>query len=163
MSETALLTLAEFKLRSTMPPEDVDALETAYPGFLLARLVIHTAWIHARLKKRYAVPFVESIPEIARGWLTHLVTYDAYMRRGYNPGSQEDGQIKLDADMARAEVKEAADSNEGLFDLPLRADSPSASGISKGGPFGYSEQSPYVAFDLQRDTGRGEDRTRSGT
>lgn len=148
-TEESVLTLVEFRLRSTMPPEDVDALETAYPGFVAVRLLTHTAWANARLKKRYAVPFVAPVPEIVRGWVTALTTYDCYMRRGYNPGSQEDGQIKLDADMARAEIKEAADSKDGLFDLPLKADAPEASGISRQGPMGSAEASPYSWIDAQ--------------
>ncbi len=53
-------------------------------------------------------------------------------------------------------MKEAADSAEGLFELPLRADL-ETSGVSKGGPLGYTEASPYRWTDRQADDGRNED------
>jgi hypothetical protein len=161
--ETAYLTVTDFKTGSNMPDEDVDFLETAYPGYLDKRLLRVSATINALLKRLYAVPFEAPVPEIVLGWVTDIVTYDAYMKRGYNPGSQQDGQIKLDRDLAIAQIKEAGDSDEGLFDLPLRATAPEASGRTKSGPFGYSEQSPYVAFDVQVDAARNEDRARRGT
>jgi len=58
-------------------------------------------------------------------------------------------------DIAVAELKEAADSKDGLFDLPLRADT-TATGVSKGGPRGYSEASPYTNLDRQRARRRNE-------
>lgn len=149
-------TVEDFRTRTVMPSGDVDELEARDPGFLAARLVRELSWIHSVLKKRYAVPFAEPIPEIVLGWLTDLVTHAAYQRRGYNPGSAQDGEFKEAAERARAEIKEAADSDKGLFDLPLREDGPSASGISKGGPLGYAEQSPYTWTDRQAEVARGE-------
>lgn len=160
----AYLTKDQFKVRSIIPSGEVDAIETAESGFVAARLGQNQAWIEARLTKRYAVPFDStSVPEIVLSWLVALTTLDVYMKRGFSPGSQQDAIIQKASDDARADVKEAADSNVGLFDLPLRQSSVSSSGVSKGGPFGYSEQSPYVAFDEQVSTARDEDYAGTGS
>jgi len=145
-----------FKLRTSMPPDDVDALEAKAQGFLLSRLVVGTSKINARLAKRYATPFTVPVPEIVLGWLTNIVTVEAYRKRGINPSDEQNEQIETDRLEALAELKEAADSENGLFDLPLREDL-TASGISRGGPLVYSESSPYTWTREQARTGREED------
>jgi hypothetical protein len=157
----AYQTVIEFRDRTIMPGEDVDELESRYPNFLSSRLAIWSAWLDARLRKRYATPFEAPAPLIVIGWLTALVTLDAYARRGFNPSGEADqASIIAPADRAMAEVKEAADSKEGLFDLPLRQDAAGSSGIVNGGPLGYSEASPYIWADLQAIAGRREDTSR---
>lgn len=149
MSLTPLLDLSGFKDRSIMPPGDVDAVETARgAGWTLRQLVSGTAYIYSRLGKRYATPFASPYPEAAERWLTSLVTLVVYQARGWNPSDEQAAQIKEDADLARVELKEAADSQAGLFDLPL-VDGADASGISKGGPLVHSEAGPYSWTDLQ--------------
>lgn len=133
-----------------MPAEDARALDAKYPGFFDAQIAIAQSWIEARLRKRYAVPFASPMPEAFLGWIVALVTLAAYLRRGWNPKAEDNALVSDAATSARTEVKEAADSKDGLFDLPLRADAPDTSAISKGGPLGYSEQSPYTWTDLQR-------------
>lgn len=158
MSSPAWLTLAQFKARSVMPAEDVDRLETQYAGFVAQQLASYQAWIEGRLRKRYAIPFdAASPPETARAWLTALVTVAAYQRRGWNPASAENELIIQAAATAREEIKEAADSDVGLFDLPRREDAAEGSGVERGGPFGYSEASPYVWTTGQAEAGRSED------
>ena len=138
-----------------MPPEDVDALEAVRAGFIDARIAIRTGEIHARLAKRYATPFSsDSPPDAVVGWLVALVTLDAYLARGFNPSSQQDGLISADADRANAAIREAADSKDGLYDLPLREDTQGTSGVTLGGPLGYSESSPYEWSDLQAEAFR---------
>lgn len=160
----ALLALADFKSRSIMPSEDVDALEAQYPGYVAKRLALREGLMNARLAKRYATPFEPaSPPDVAVGWLVAMVTLDCYLRRGFNPSSAQDQIIADEAKRAETEILEAANSETGLFELPLRQDAPGASGVSKGGPFGYSEASPYVAFNMQRETARGEDSSGRGT
>ena len=151
---TAYLAVASFRVRTVMPGEDVDALEVAYPGFLDAKLVEWSSWLNGRLGKRYGVPFTAPVPEIVLSWLTRLVTLDAYLRRGFDPSSKQDAEIVKAAENARAEVKEAADSKDGLWDLPLREDAPGQSGIARGGPLGYSEASPYTWTDRQSEAVR---------
>ncbi len=138
-----------------MPPADVNALEANRSGFITKRLEIRTGEIHARLAKRYATPFSsDSPPDAVVGWLVALVTLDAYMARGFNPGSEQDGIVVADSQRAQDAIKEAADSQTGLYDLPLRQDSVGTSGVTLGGPLGYSEASPYEWTDVQAEAVR---------
>jgi len=158
----AYLDLNTFKALSTLPPEFVDEVEARYPGFITKQLESHSALIDARLRKRYAVPFSTPYPVAVELWLARVVTVPVWMRRGVDPNDEQFAEAKASADAAWEEMREAADSHEGLFDLPLRANT-TESGISRGGPFGYSEASPYVWTDEQRRTGRREDASGGGT
>ncbi len=159
---TPYLTLAELKELSLLSSETLDEIDAANTGWFTATLAERSRWIDARLAKRYAVPFASPYPELVQGWLSRIVTWRATFRRGYTPTDLSATQLKDDADTALAEIKEAADSETGLFDLPLRADT-SSSGISKGGPLGYSESSPYVGFSKQAATAHDEDRDGTGS
>lgn len=163
MPQTGYLDVAGFGLRSIMPSEMIQRLESKSPGWLLQRLNSKSAWINAKLWKRYAVPFASPAPEIVLDWLAALVTPECYAKIGFNPSSEQDKSSIIEpADTARDEIDEAADAQNGKFELPLRSDS-NAPGISRGGPMVYSEASPYVAFDRQAATGRAEDRMRNGS
>jgi hypothetical protein len=97
------------------------------------------------------------VPDVVLGWIASLVLVDAYQGRGVNP---QDPQISLlvdDKTRTLAEVKEAADTKDGLFDLPLNDDPNQASAIFRGGPLGTSDASPYVGFDRARARARAED------
>jgi hypothetical protein len=159
---TAYLTRAAFKLLTVMPAVDVDALETEASGWVDAQLALVSARIDSRLRKRYTVPFTSPYPAAVTDWLARLVTLQCYLRRGVDSTDAQFVQIKADADAATAELKEAADAKEGLFELPLRADT-DADGVTRGGPLAYSEQSPYVWTNSQGTTGREEDASGSGT
>lgn len=153
---TPYLDVAQFRIRTEMPDEDVNIVETRYPGFILARLREETGWINGRLSKRYAVPFQEPVSDIVLGWLTKMVTPSVYRKRGWNATSEQDQEIISAEKTAREEVKEAANSEEGLFELPPRDNRPDVSAVSAGGPLGYSEASPYTWTDRQQETARGE-------
>lgn len=145
------LTVAAFKLRTSMTPGEVDRLETLYPGFLAANISDESSWIAGRLRKRYAVEgFDTNPPGIVLKWLNKIITLVAYKRQGFDAKSPEGADTIKDSDDAKAEVEEAANAEDGLFDLPLRADATS-SGITQGGPLGYSEASPYTSLDRGRD------------
>lgn len=158
---TAYLSVAEFRTESLMPGSQVDALENEHPGFLAAKLARRSAAIDSRLRKRYAAPFAAPYPDKVIEWLLAGVTLAAYLKLGVDPLDAQIADIKEAAQTADEELKEAADSNTGLFDLPLRADT-TDDGISKGGTLGYSEQSPYVWKDVQVDAARGDDERRRG-
>lgn len=146
-----------------MPQADVNAVEEETPGFVDARLATHSARIDSRLRKRYAVPFAKTpYPEAVLEWVTKLVTYELYLKRGVDPSDQTLALVKADKEQAEAEVKEAADAQGGLFDLPL-PELTDASAITKGGPLSYTEASPYVFTDSQSLDGRREDRNGRGT
>lgn len=156
------LTTAEFKTRTLMPGEFVDAIEAVDSGWTLLQLEEASAWIDSRLRKRYAAPFESPYPTQVLSWLTRIVTVRAYLKRGVDATDEQFQSIQQDAMDAKAEILDAANGDAGLFDLPLRSDT-TATGISKGGPWAYSEQSPYVGFSRQARTGREEDRNGGGT
>lgn len=151
-----------FANRTTMPVEFIDEIETASAGWTDTQLGLVEAKINARLRKRYAVPFAAPVPDVVLDWQTAIVTHRSYLRRGIDPTDAQMVDIKAAADEAWAEVKEAADAANGLFDLPLRQDT-TADGVSKTSTLAYSEASPYVGFDVQADAGRDEDSNRGGT
>lgn len=154
---TPWIDLAGFRVRTVMPGEDVDRLEAKYPGYIVQQIATEQAKLEARLRKRYALPFAAPAPETAIAWLVSIVTLAAYQRRGWNPSSAENQLIIDAATRALDESKEAANANDGLFDLPPREDAASTSGATQGGPFGYSEQSSYTGADDQACAGRAED------
>lgn len=95
------------------------------------------------------------VPEIVLGWLTTLVTFKLYRKRGVNP---QDPQIEIllaEVERTRDEIKEAADSKDGLFDLPESEDEDSA--ITTAGPLATSQTSPYVWQDYEQAVGRAQD------
>lgn len=158
----AYLTQSEWKDRTVMPSTDVDALEARYPGWLTLQLDEESDAIDSRLRKRYDAPFSAPYPKAILRWLTKIVTRSAYLKRGVDPNDAQIEEVFTDAADVWVQIKEAADSVDGLFDLPLRSNT-SASAITKGGPLGYSEASPFVSTDRQRDTGRDEDAAGTGT
>lgn len=115
-----------------------------------------SAELNALLIKRYDVAFESpSHPGAVVRWLVALVTYDAYMALGFDPSSQQDAYIEKRAEDALAQAKEAADAQNGLYELPLRVTDPNGSGVVKGGPLFSSERSPYEGHRRDRERRRG--------
>jgi hypothetical protein len=160
---TPYLDLSTFKSLTVMRPEDVDLVESLYPGFTVGQIAAEQDWLDSRLRKRYAVPFTAPAPTVVQRWLTAIVTMAVWDRRGAGDsqtGTLERAQKRFDE--AKADVKEAADSDVGLFDLPTN-DTPPASAVTRGGPLFYSESSPFVSADRQEREGRCEDEAGFGT
>lgn len=157
----AYLTLAEFQLKTLLPANVVADIEAATPGWTAAQLELVSARMDARLAKRYAVPFAAPLPMVLGEWLAAVVSYRAYLKRGVSALDEQFQEYKAQHDGALKELEEAANSESGLWDLPLRGTADTA--IAKGFPRGYSEQSPYVWTDVQADVARGEDAGRGGT
>ncbi len=145
--------LVHIKANGALTPVAVDQL-VADVGPLDPIIAGRSAYISSRLFKRYAVPFADPVPEAVRQWACDLVLERALMRRGTNPDSDLLEAVTRAADTARAELKEAADSETGLFDIPLRT-SPTVSGVVYGTPLSYSEASPYEWIDAQAEAIRG--------
>lgn len=157
----AYLDLTAFRARTVMPGAFVDEIEADAAGWIAQQLATWSFAIDARLRKRYTVPFVTP-PETVLAWLTNIVTLRAWLRRGFDPQDPSMPVVTADHDRALEEIKEAANGQVGLFDLPL-ADAGDPSAITKGGPRLYSEQSPYVGFSRQAREAREEDRNGEGT
>lgn len=143
------VTTEEFAAMSSMPASHVEDLNCQAPLYLDNLLAEISSRIDAKLRKRYAVPFKAPVPAIVKGWVVRIATPRAYIRIGVNPSDEQFQLLQSDAEEAWKEVGEAADATDGLFDLPLRADT-SQSGISTAATLAYSEASPYTAFDVQR-------------
>lgn len=159
---TPYLTPERFKVLTVMPAVMVDRLESVAPGWLSAKLTARSRWIDARLGKRYDSPFGAPVPEAVEDWLARIVTLQAYLRHGVDQLDEQFESVKADAAAAEAEIKEAAESKEGLFELPLRADT-TASAVTKGAPYVYSESSPTLWAQTQARRGREERRNGRGT
>lgn len=146
----------DFRTRTIMPEEDVDDLWAQRPGYLEVAIAGALADITARLRKRYRTPFTDANgtnprPEIVVTWQTKIVTPEAYRARGYNPADPTMEWVEKDRERTYEQIKEAADAETGLYDIPLLVTG-DATGISKGGPLGSSEASPYSWIDVQAET-----------
>lgn len=99
------------------------------------------------------------VPEIILGWITSIAEPRMWGARGANAADPQIVAIQDRCTLAQKLVQEAADSDKGLYDLPLNADA-GGSGVTQGSPLGYSETSPYTWQDEQAARGRSEDRRR---
>lgn len=174
---TRYMLTSRFRELTIMPAGDLDMIETLEAGWTQKQIDLVGAWINTRLAKRYAVPFGadplvghterDDVPEVIEGWIVALMTLRAFVKRGFNPSTSDDWFVEgviNPAKEAKAEVLEAADSEKGLFDLPFKAsEDPDGTGVTRGGPLGYSEASPYAWTDVQLETGRNEDANGRGT
>lgn len=147
------LTVDEFKLRSILMPEQINKLINARPGYIERRIDQRSRKdIDARLRKRYAAPFeaFPATPAAVLEWLVVLVTKDVLLALGTNANDEQVQDIIKAADVAEAELKEAADEENGLFDLPIDDDK-TASALTEAEPLGMSEASPYDWIDREAD------------
>ncbi|HEY1956043.1 MAG TPA: hypothetical protein VGH28_10525 [Polyangiaceae bacterium] len=121
--------------------------------------------ILAYLRKRYDVTQIDETnpPDALLDWIARCVLPDMWRARGANPSDAQTAAAIDDRTDALKDVQvEASDASTGLIELPLANDE-AGSGVSQGGPYGYTEASPYVAFDVQRATAEFEDCSGSGS
>lgn len=151
----AYLTTAELKTLSTMPASDFEAVVARHAAFVEETLDVLSSEIDTVLRKRYAVPFVApNVPKIVRRWLADMATAELYLKRGADPTNTQLERHFAAADRAREQMQASADSENGRYDLPT-TNAGDTSAISKGGPYGYSEASPYDWTDAQAEAIRG--------
>lgn len=150
------LDLDEYKKYSVLPAVDLDDVEVVQAGWIDRKLRAISYAVDARLRKRYSVPFTDPYPDAVCDWVARIMDPLTLKKRGVDATDEQFVSIEEDARAAREEIREAADAEEGLFDLPT-LDTADGSAISKGGPLGYSEASPYVGMDVQAELGREED------
>lgn len=160
---TPYLTIPELKVRMDLPSEYVAEIEALQPGWTAAQIESCSRLdIDPPLRKRYTVPF-DPCPEAVKTWIARILTVRILRRRGIDPTDQQFVSYEKDKDKTLADIQAAANSDTGLWDLPLRDDGSATTGIALGGPRSYSEQSPYVFTDQQIATGSYEDSQRSGS
>lgn len=155
------LDASEFPNRTIMPNEQIERLEEIAPGWLAAQLEASSRWADMWLAKRYRVPFSAPYPEAVKSWVARMVTARAYLAHGIPASDAQLELITSDATKAEEEVKQAADGQLGLIDLAPSDQSSAA--VQYGGTRVYSESSPYVGKDVQRQRARLEDNRRRGT
>ncbi len=144
-----------------MLPAEIDRIEQQSPGIVNGTIEQVSLEFNSLLHKRYAAPFENyPSPECPGAvssnvaWVTIERLWNTY---GASPtNSDKSTRIQAMADQARAWLREAADSEKGLVELPIREDS-SASAVNQGGPLVSSQQSPYAWTDDQAEIGRQED------
>jgi hypothetical protein len=142
--------ISDVKDLGTLPEEDIDELERRFPGLTIRVATKISGQFDDRLRKRYATPFQQPYPDSLIDNVARVVAYRLILKRGFNPSSEQDQLVVKEKDEALDWLKEAADSEKGLIELPLRQESPPGeSAINKGGPFGYSESNPYIWMDVQ--------------
>ena len=161
------LTFDKFKGLTIIPAQYVDRVGKDAPGWVESQLEHWARWIDSKLRKRYASPFAAHdatppTPPVVQDWLARIVTARVMIKRGINPDDLQQITINEDAANARDEIAEAADGDEGLYDIPVRVDQ-DGTAVARGGPLAYSEQSPYVWRDDQAEIGRNEDESRRGS
>lgn len=143
------LTFAQYKLGTDIKGSLVDLCGQAKVDEWLDRA---SSKIRNRLAKRYAVDFTDPgpVPGVIKDWLTLLVDIRVWKFVGGLPEGREDGWAEKDAEKVEAELKEAADSEEGLIELPLRnTDALGNSAINKGGPMAVAYNTIHGYFDAQ--------------
>lgn len=150
------LDLDEYKKYSVLPSVDIDDVETIQAGWIDFELEHASRFVDSRLSKRYTIPVAAPYSAVVCYWVARIVDPRVLKKRGVDATDQQFLSIDEDAKDAKEEIKEAANAEDGLFDLPL-LDTADASAISKGAPRGYSEASPYVGMDVQEELGREED------
>jgi len=102
------------------------------------------------------------VPETFLNWIVDLVSFAVLRKRKPSANDPETQLFEKAAATALEEVEKAANSQTGLYDLPVN-DQGDSSAIATTGPIGYTEESPYVSADRQEREGYAEDARGSGT
>jgi|HubBroStandDraft_6_1064221.scaffolds.fasta_scaffold74949_3 hypothetical protein len=101
------------------------------------------------------------VPECLLNWIVQLTAWDVMRKHGANTTDPQTTLLANDFTTALADLEKAANSKDGLFDLPAVDDG--ASAISSGGPLWYTESSPYVSADVAEANGRQNDWCHQGS
>lgn len=99
----------------SLPPEWLLA---AGQRFVEAQCAIFESKLHDQLRNRYAVPFLNP-NATAKGWVAVQVAFEVLRKRGVDPTDVMYGEYRDAAKLARDEITAAANSDTGLFELPL--------------------------------------------
>lgn len=148
----AYLNSTEYTNLSVLPASYIAGVPT---DWLTAQLEYWSGMIDARLRKRYACPFATPVSHVVRGWLARLLDPVVHRKVGVDATDAQYSDVAQSAADAMAEIREAADAKDGLYDLPLRSNT-ADTGITRSPTLAYSELSPYTAGHVQRRDSEGE-------
>lgn len=95
----------------------IEYLAEAGPDFCTAQIAIAESRVNDQLSKRYAVPFALA-NDTVKGWIASMVALKILTRRGIDPTDILWKTIQDAATIANDEIKQAAQSDTGRFDLP---------------------------------------------
>lgn len=95
-----------------------EKLLAAGQRFVEAQVRIFESKLHDQLRNRYAVPF-KNPNDTVKGWIAVQVTVEVRKKIGVDPNDVMFIEDKEAAKLARDEITAAANSDTGLFELPL--------------------------------------------
>lgn len=152
----AYATPADVRLKGVLLPSDVDRVEGRFPGITQARLDTAHARLNAKLMKRYRLPFQTPVPQCLVWYEAVIVSYELLADvRGLNPESGQGPRVEQAYQEAQEWLKAAVDPEHGDVELRAAEAGLGPSAVNAGGPFGYSEASPYAWIDAQAEALRG--------
>lgn len=138
-------------MMGSVPGAVLTDFETSNPGRLAAMTVAISRLMDSYLFKRYATPFADPVPEVVKFHGTQIMSHQLRVIIGFDPGSAQDDQIVKARDAAFAWLEQAANSRDGLVELPLREPDPGkadATGVSRHKARAFSYRS---AIDWHRE------------
>lgn len=150
--------LASYKAITLIPAAEIDAVEVIEPGWTRRRAALVQGRICDKLRKRYGDYNSLSWAQLAdtvKYWLVAILDRDVYVKRGRNAADPAMTDQNREADAALVKIDEAANSKDGLIELPI-VQGADTSGVNHGGPLFYSEASPFIGADRQERAARGD-------
>lgn len=140
-------TIDEVKELGIMPDDEVDQFEVDYPGIILKYAAAASALVDSYAQKRHETPFNPSkVPDSIKYHTVQLTVYKMYLKRGFNPASEQDSWIKLVYDESIQWLKDLA---KGLVEIPRDADL--TPDDDEMGPLFDTSNDPYQVIDQQRE------------
>ncbi len=141
-------------MMGSVPSSVLTEFATANPGRLEAMAVAISRLMDSYLFKRYATPFADPVPEVVKFHGTQIMSHQLRIIIGFDPGSAQDEQIVKARDAAFAWLEQAANSRDGLVELPLRepaAGKGDTSGVSRRRARAFSYTKPMDWHRGQKD------------
>ena len=149
-------TLQQVRRLGVMRPSDIDRIEAQEPGITLERAEAVTSVLNSKLMKRYRLPFMQPYPLSLAKYVAVVVSYELLTDvRGLNPESDQKDAAEKALAKVEAWLTAAVDPEGGDVELRAAEAGLGPSAVSAGGPYGYSEASPYTWTDAQVDAIRG--------
>lgn len=147
-----------FRMMGSVPGAVLNQFEDENPGRLLAMIEAISRLMDSHLFKRYATPFAEPVPEVVKFHGTQILSHQLRIIIGFDPGSRQDEQIVDARNAAFAWLEQAANSRDGLVELPVREPDPGkpdVSGVARRKARGFSYASAKGWHRAMKERGRG--------